>query len=159
MKVSDIKYIVIHCSATYEGRPYDVEDIRAMHKRRGFRDVGYHFVIKLDGTIQKGRDIDEMGAHVKGHNSHSIGVCYIGGLDNDGKPKDTRTPEQKQSLKKLVDILSVIYPDAETLGHRDLSPDLDGDGVIEKHEWTKSCPVFDVRLWLKSPDFQPPFLN
>lgn len=159
MKVSDVKYIVIHCSATYENIPYDVEDIRDTHKKRGFRDIGYHFVIKLDGTVQKGRDIDEVGAHVKGYNSHSIGVCYIGGLDSNGKAKDTRTPEQKQSLKKLVDVLSIIYPNAEILGHRDLSPDLDGDGIIEKHEWMKECPCFDVKLWLKNPDFQPPFLN
>lgn len=156
MKISDVKYIVIHCSATYEGRPYDVEDIRKMHKQRGFSDVGYHFVIKLDGTIQKGRDLDVVGAHVQGNNSNSIGICYIGGLDSEGKGKDTRTTAQKISMRKLVDILQVIYPTAEVKGHRDFSPDLDGDGVIERHEWMKECPCFDVTEWLRS--VTPPFV-
>jgi len=159
MKLKDIEYIVVHCSATREGQPYDVEDIRDMHVRgRGWSDVGYHFIIKLDGTVQKGRDLDVMGAHVKGYNSKSIGICYIGGLDSEGKPKDTRTPAQKEAMLKLLQVLKVALPNAEILGHRDLSPDLDGDGEVEQREWTKSCPSFDVRLWLRNPDWFPPFV-
>lgn len=139
-----IDEIIIHCSATIEGKEYDVEDIRKMHKERGFSDVGYHYIILLDGKQQNGRSIVKAGAHVKGHNSNSIGICYIGGLDENKKPKDTRTDKQKTSLKLLVESLKMTFPDAEVKGHRDLSPDKDGDGVIEKHEWMKACPCFDA---------------
>lgn len=141
--------MVFHCSATKEGVSFDVNDIRKWHKARGFRDVGYHYVILLDGTIQLGRPLDQSGAHVKDHNADSIGVCYIGGLDKDGNPKDTRTPEQIESMKLIYNFYKATYPDMRFLGHRDLSPDLDGDGEVERHEWLKACPCFDVRAWLK----------
>ena len=83
-----IKYIVLHCSATKEGVPFGIEDIDRWHRQRGFRKVGYHYVIEIDGEIRKGRDIAEIGAHVQGSNANSIGICYIGGLDADGNPKD-----------------------------------------------------------------------
>ena len=139
-----IKYIVLHCSATKEGVPFGIEDIDRWHRQRGFRKVGYHYVILLDGTIRKGRDIAQVGAHVQGSNANSIGICYIGGLDADGKPNDTRTEEQKASLFFLLQQLREQFPDAMICGHRDFSPDLNGDGIIEPWEWMKACPCFDA---------------
>lgn len=137
--------IVIHCSATREGKEYSVDDIRKMHKARGFSDVGYHFIISLDGKIQQARPLCIKGAHVRGHNTNSIGVCYIGGLDDNGGAKDTRTDQQKAALERLLSSLLVVYPSVKKiLGHRDLSPDLDGDGVVESHEWMKQCPCFNA---------------
>ena len=143
-----IDLIVIHCAATPEGKAFDVSDIERMHKARGFAMVGYHYVILLDGTVQKGRPEALAGAHVQGHNKRSIGICYIGGVGADGKPKDTRTEEQKASLEMLVRSLRQKYPKARVCGHRDLSPDLDGDGKVEPHEWFKACPSFSVQNWL-----------
>lgn len=139
-----IKYIVLHCSATKEGQNVSVRDIDRWHRQRGFRMIGYHYVILLDGSIRKGRDIAQVGAHVAGNNANSIGICYVGGLDADGKPKDTRTGEQKASLFYLLQQLREQFPDAVICGHRDFSPDLNGDGVIEPWEWMKACPCFDA---------------
>lgn len=150
MKIKDVNLIVIHCSATREGQDFDIDDIDSWHRKRGWNGCGYHFVIKLDGTIQKGRDLDVMGAHVSGHNQNSWGISYIGGCDKDGNPKDTRTPAQNHSLKQLIEILKVLAPEADIKGHRDLSPDKDGNGIIEKHEFLKSCPSFSVEDWLKA---------
>jgi N-acetylmuramoyl-L-alanine amidase len=140
--------IVIHCSATREGKDYDVKTIRGWHVQRGFKDIGYHFLVHLDGTIEKGRPIDQAGAHAKGYNDESIGVCYVGGLDKDGNPKDTRTLYQRQALLRLVEILEIIYPIKDVVGHRDLSVDLNGDGVISRNEWIKACPCFNVKTEL-----------
>lgn len=140
-----INLIVDHCSATKEGQHFTAADIDRWHRERGFRCIGYHYVVLLDGTIEKGRSDWQIGAHVKGHNKDSIGVCYIGGLDANGKPKDTRTPSQKEALLKLHKELKTKFPNAEIIGHRDLSPDLDGDGVVEKHEWLKACPCYDAK--------------
>ena len=131
----DIKYIVIHYSATPEGREHDVDDIRRWHVNdRKFLDIGYHYVIKLDGTIQEGRPLIHQGAHVKNYNRHSIGICYIGGLNEDFKSSDTRTPEQKESLLKLIKTLKKDYPNAEVLGHKDLTNTLcPGFNVIEEY--------------------------
>lgn len=147
-----IDLIVIHCSASKETTNYTFEQLRRDHKARGFRDCGYHFYIKRDGTRFLGRELAEIGAHVGdvGKNSNSIGICYEGGLDRNGKAKDTRTPEQKEEL--LATILEVmtrlkkIQPDVKIkiMGHRDLSPDLDKDGVVEPHEWVKLCPCFNA---------------
>jgi N-acetyl-anhydromuramyl-L-alanine amidase AmpD len=141
----NITQIVIHCSATQEGQAVTTRDIDRWHKARGFNEIGYHFVVYLDGSVHKGRDISQIGAHVAGQNSNSIGICYIGGLDKDGKPKDTRTGEQKKSLYQLVTELKSQFPKAHVSGHRDYSPDLNGDGVIEEWEWIKACPCFDVK--------------
>lgn len=140
-----INLIVVHCSATKEGKDFDVNDIRRMHLQRGFVNVGYHFVIKLDGLIQNGRPISQVGAHVKGYNANSIGVCYIGGLDANGKPKDTRTVAQKAALIQLLRELKSRYPNARICGHRDLSPDKNHDGKITPNEWLKACPCFDAK--------------
>ena len=126
-----IDEIIIHCSATPEGKVFTVADIDRWHRARGFRYIGYHFVIYLDGSVHAGRPIAENGAHCQGHNAHSIGICYIGGLDSLDQPKDTRTPKQKEALKALVRQLKNDYPHAEIHGHNEFSP--------------KACPCFDVQ--------------
>ena len=141
-----IKNIVIHCSASYPHQNWGVREIDKMHRSRGFRKIGYHYVIKLDGNVEFGRSVEEIGAHVQGSNSHSIGICYIGGYNKGGEIVDTRTEEQKKSLINVLEML--VQKHKGTLksikGHRDYSPDLDGDGIIERNEWMKGCPCFDV---------------
>lgn len=139
-----INYIAVHCTATREGRHITVADIDRWHKQRGWRGIGYHFVIYLDGSIHLGRSLEQVGAHVSGHNKDSIGVVYVGGLDSHGRAKDTRTPAQKEALRSLLDTLHAQFPDASVLGHRDFSPDRNHNGVIEPFEWIKECPCFDV---------------
>ena len=136
--------IVVHCTATRAWQDFDVDDIRRMHKAQGWADIGYHYLIKLDGTIQAGRDVDIIGAHVSGHNANSIGVVYVGGLDNQGKAKDTRTENQKCALLNLMMDLRRLYPKAKISGHRDFSPDKNGDGTITPDEYIKACPCFDA---------------
>lgn len=127
----NIKEIIVHCAATPEGKNFTVEQIRQMHLARNFNDIGYHYVIYLDGSIHKGRDESISGAHCTGHNTISIGVCYIGGCTTDGKtPKDTRTPAQKAALIKLLKELKVKYPMAKIYSHRDFA--------------NKACPSFDA---------------
>ena len=127
----NIKELIVHCSATPEGKDYSVDTIRQWHLQRGFSDIGYHYVIYRDGSIHIGRDESIIGAHCTGHNTNSIGVCYIGGCASDGKtPKDTRTTEQKQSLVKLLKELKTKYPQASVHGHRDFA--------------NKACPSFDA---------------
>ena len=140
-----ITEIIVHCSATREGQPFTVKDIDRWHRARKWNGCGYHYVITLDGQIQEGRKIEVPGAHVAGHNANSIGICYIGGLDKDGKAKDTRTDQQKAALYRLLKSCKKLYPDAEIKGHRDCSPDINGDGKIERWEWLKECPCFDVK--------------
>ena len=126
-----INEIIIHCTATPEGRECSVEEIRRWHIQRGFTDIGYHYVIHIDGRIENGRDVDIAGAHCTGHNTHSIGVVYVGGCAKDGKtPKDTRTEAQKSALANLLIDLRKLYPKATIHGHRDFAP--------------KACPSFDA---------------
>lgn len=124
--------IIVHCTATPEGRECSVAEIRKWHKARGFSDIGYHYVVHLDGRIEPGRDVDISGAHCTGHNACSIGVCYVGGCANDGKltPKDTRTARQKDALTKLLKMLKAVYPGVKIYGHRDFA--------------RKACPSFDA---------------
>lgn len=127
-----INEIIVHCSATPEGRPTTVGDIRSWHKQRGFKDIGYHYVVYLDGSIHAGRPESAIGAHCTGHNRNSIGVCYIGGVAKDCKtPKDTRTEAQKRALVLLLKELKRRYPRAKIYGHRDFA--------------AKACPSFDAR--------------
>jgi N-acetylmuramoyl-L-alanine amidase len=164
--------IVIHCAATPNGKPFKIADIDAMHKARGFKrdsqavrnfnpdlkHVGYHYVIEVDGAIQPGRGIEEIGAHVQGSNAKSIGICLIG--------TDKFSKEQWDALRTLLtglaaeisgrDIMHVdsalaAYKDMgiSIKGHRDYSPDLNGDGIIQRNEWIKTCPGFDVASWIK----------
>ena len=138
--------IVIHCTATRAWQDYSADDLRRMHKAQGWADIGYHYVVRLDGTIENGRDVDKIGAHVSGHNANSIGVVYVGGLDNQGKANDTRTENQKNALLNLLLDLRQLYPNARISGHRDFSPDLNGNGTIEPWEWIKECPCFDAMV-------------
>jgi N-acetylmuramoyl-L-alanine amidase len=126
-----INEIIVHCSATREGRDYTVADITKWHKQRGFNDIGYHYVIYRDGSLHNGRDVNLVGAHCTNHNAHSIGVCYIGGCKTDGtSPKDTRTDAQKAALLSLLKDLRKKYPFAKIHGHRDFA--------------NKACPSFDA---------------
>jgi len=154
MKAEEIDAIVIHCSATREGQNVKASDIDKWHKERGFKCIGYNYVIDLDGTIEIGRPLTMDGAHCntagvsgKVYNKHSIGICIVGGLDKKGNPKDTRTRAQKKATSKLIyDELLPKYPNIkEIIGHRDASPDINGDGQITSNEWIKMCPCFDVR--------------
>lgn len=127
-----IRKIIIHCSATPEGYPFTIADIQRWHRERGFKSIGYHYVIHLDGTIHTGRPEQQAGAHCKGHNADSIGICYIGGLDATNlQPLDTRTQPQRKALRQLVEQLRHRYPQARVYGHCYFS--------------TKACPCFDVQ--------------
>lgn len=130
-----INEIIVHCTATPEGQDVTVDSIRQGHLRRGFSDIGYHYVIYRDGSIHDGRDVNISGAHCTGHNQHSIGVCYVGGLENipnvpyEKLPaKDTRTAAQKASLLKLLKELKAVYPKATIHGHYEYA--------------NKACPCF-----------------
>ena len=126
-----IKEIIVHCSATPEGKDFTVKDIDGWHKQRGFRKIGYHYVVYRDGSYHRGRQDSEIGAHCTGHNACSIGVCYIGGVAKDGRtPKDTRTEAQKKTLITLLRTLKARYPGATIHGHRDYA--------------NKACPSFDA---------------
>ena len=128
----EINKIIVHCSATREGENFDVAEIRKWHvEGRGWSDIGYHFYIDLYGQIHKGRDIAKMGAHCKGHNRNSIGICYCGGVEADGKtPKDTRNTEQKEALLCVLRTLKAMYPNAIIHSHNDFA--------------NKACPSFDA---------------
>lgn len=129
----NINEIIIHCSATKEGQDIISSTIREWHIAKGWSDIGYHFVIRLDGTIEYGRPIEKIGAHCKGRNKGSIGICYIGGVSSDGKTNmDTRTPEQRKSLESLVNALKTVFNISLVSGH---------------NEYTtfKDCPCFNVK--------------
>ena len=125
-----IDKIIIHCSATPEGREVTVKEITAWHRARGFTTIGYHYLIGLDGTIHPGRPIETPGAHCKGQNSRSVGVCYAGGTDAAGRPKGTRTDAQRKALRSLVADLKRRFPGATVHGHREFA--------------AKACPCFDA---------------
>lgn len=126
-----INEIIVHCSATPEGKDYTVKDIDRAHKLRGFSKIGYHYVVYRDGSYHIGRNPEEIGAHCIGHNANSIGVCYIGGVAKDGKtPKDTRTDAQKKTLISLLRTLKARYPKAKIYPHYKFA--------------AKACPSFDA---------------
>lgn len=167
-----ITKIVIHCSATKNGKQLRTnkqtaaQRIDDWHKARGYQRtewrtkqfnphlkyIGYHFVIDTDGTVETGRAVGEVGAHVKGHNTGSIGICLVGGITAQGKNHGEYTEAQWKALHQLLRKLEAKYPNARICGHRDLSPDLNGDGRITKNEWLKDCPCFDVWSWLDSEE-------
>lgn len=135
-----IDLLIVHCTATPEGKNFTTSDIKRWHTTpkpngRGWSDIGYHYVIYLDGSIHNGRDVDLIGAHVTDHNYNSIGIVYIGGTDKNGKAKDTRTEVQKQSLIKLLKELKEKYPKATIHGHNEFA--------------NKACPCFDVKAEYK----------
>lgn len=135
----NIKEIIIHCTDTPAGKSVSIQEIRRWHKARGFSDVGYHYVIDVDGTVMTGRNIDLIGAHCTGHNANSIGLCYVGGRDKAGpgfKNVDTRTDAQKASLLKVIKEIKKHYPGAKVHGHREFA--------------AKACPCFDVQSEYKN---------
>ncbi len=130
-----INKIIIHCSDTPDGRAVTVDEIRRWHKERGFSDIGYHYVIMLDGSVRNGRPLEQAGAHCKGQNAHSIGICYVGGCDLNRRPKDTRTDAQKTAMAGLIRELKRRFPTATIHGHNEFA--------------NKACPSFDVQKWKK----------
>lgn len=137
----NVNEIILHCSATVEGNDIGIETIRKWHINRGFNDIGYHYVIYIDGSVHEGRNEDKIGAHCIGRNKNSIGICYIGGLDKEKKPKDTRTEEQKISMYQLVDEILDKYK-------------LTVDNVHCHYEYAnKACPSFKIE------DFREEFQN
>jgi len=146
----DITRIVVHCSATKAEQDIGMHEINEWHKNKGWSMIGYHSVIKRNGTVEGGRPLNKTGAHVKGHNHYTLGVCMVGGLDKDGNPENNFTDEQFLALGSLIKNWKMTFPSiTDVCGHRDLSPDIDGDGEIEKWEWLKDCPCFDVYEWMK----------
>ena len=144
-----INLIVVHCTASRNGKARPVAAIEADHRARGFSSIGYHYVIQPDGHVDLGRDEEQPGAHAKGFNAHSLGVCLVGGLGGPNRLNPgLYTMAQWDALRITVRSLLDRYPGARVVGHRDLSPDLDGDGQVEPHEWLKKCPAFEVRDWL-----------
>ena len=140
-----IDLIVVHCTASRVSCTVTPKALDNMHKDRGFIECGYHYYIRQDGALHAMRDVSKVGAHAEGFNGNSIGIAYEGGLLKDGTTADTRTPEQKRMLKLLLCQLKACYPHAKILGHRDLSPDLNFNGIIEPHEYIKQCPCFDAK--------------
>lgn len=127
----EITRIILHCSATPEGKDFTVADIDKWHKARGWQGIGYHYVIYRDGSVHEGRNIAVAGAHTSGYNKNSIGVCYIGGVATDGRtPKDTRTPAQRRALRVLVEQLKKQFPKATVHGHYEFA--------------AKACPSFKI---------------
>ena len=132
-----INEIIVHCTATPEGKDFKAADIDKWHKQKGWDGIGYHHVVDLDGTVEPGRPESKVGAHCYGHNQNSIGVVYVGGVASNGKtPKDTRTPQQKAALSKLLTELKHKYPGATIHGHRDFA--------------AKACPSFDATTEYKN---------
>lgn len=130
---NSVRFIVIHCSATKCNKNYTEKQMLRDHKARGFRTIGYHFYCRKDGTMSQHRKLLEVGAHARPYNRCSIGICYEGGLDEDGRPADTLTPQQYDAIKHLLLELKIMFPKAQVVGHRDLpgaSP--------------KECPCFDA---------------
>ena len=146
------KLIVVHVSATPPSMDIGVEEIDKMHKDRGWSGCGYAEVIRRDGTLEIGRGHKAIGAHVKGFNSISFGICLIGGVDARGRPQNNATPAQLAALEKRLRYHTRNYSQAKICGHRDLSPDKDGDGIVEPHEHLKACPCFNVIPWARSKD-------
>lgn len=138
--------VCIHCSATPETSRLTFEQCRKMHKKQnGWSDIGYNLYIERDGSIHQGRKFGAQLAHAKGHNTGFIAICYEGGLDKDLNPKDTRTEAQKQALIACKLFIERMFDVIEWMGHRDLSPDANHDGVITPDEWMKACPSFNVK--------------
>jgi N-acetyl-anhydromuramyl-L-alanine amidase AmpD len=150
--VRPINRIVVHCSASQPDPKIDEKTIDRWHRQRGFREIGYHYVILANGELRVGRPVTEVGAHASGHNKDSIGICMIGGVDAKGRSACNFTSAQFKALRELIVNLRVSWPRATVLGHRDLSPDRNGDGRITSQEWLKDCPCFDVREWMREVD-------
>ena len=136
MSAESVIFLVLHCSASRCNQDYSVEQLRRDHKARGFYDIGYHFYIRKDGTMTQHRKLLEVGAHARPYNRCSIGICYEGGLDEQGKPCNTMTTEQETRLIDLFRNLKILFPKAKIVGHRDLP------GTTPKE-----CPCLDAESW------------
>jgi N-acetylmuramoyl-L-alanine amidase len=137
------KYIVIHCSATRASMDVGAKEIRQWHKAKGWSEIGYHFVIRRNGVVEKGRGIDQVGSHVKGYNANSIGICMAGGISNNSlQPENNFTAAQWVSLKATLSMLVKKYPAAKVLGHRDFP------------KVAKACPCFDAKPWATKNGFK-----
>jgi N-acetylmuramoyl-L-alanine amidase len=135
-------HLVIHCSATRAVMDVGAADIRRWHRAQGWSDIGYHYVIRRSGKLETGRPLETIGTHVKGHNTDSVGICLVGGLNNQTfKPENNYTPQQWDTLRKLLTGLLKKYPKAKVLGHRDFA------GVA------KACPCFNAKTWAKQNGF------
>ncbi|QOC57792.1 putative N-acetylmuramoyl-L-alanine amidase [Erwinia phage pEp_SNUABM_11] len=128
--------IFVHCSATKAGMDIGLREIRQWHKEQGWLDVGYHFIIRRDGTVEEGRPVDAVGSHVKDWNSTSVGICLVGGIDDAGKFKANFTPSQMHSLKVKLAEMQALYPGAAVKAHHDVA--------------AKACPSFDLQRWIKT---------
>ena len=135
-----IDLIVIHCSATRENTDYSPEQLESDHKARGFLRAGYNFYIRKSGEVVNLRPLEQIPAHARGHNKHSIGICYEGGLDITGQPRDTRTQAQKTSLLRLIRHLLICFPGSWVCGHRDLSEDLTETGRSRRMNGSNNAP-------------------
>ena len=135
LKPEAVKYIAVHCSATQPKQNVTAADIGRWHRQKGFLKIGYHFVIRRDGTVEKGREVSEVGAHVQGYNSQSLGICLVGGVDENLKAQNNFTPAQFDALTKLLKDLTQQFPQATVQGHRDFP------------KVNKDCPCFDVKQW------------
>lgn len=143
LKPEKVRYLVVHCSATPPKVKVDAAVIDRWHRLRGFLGIGYHYVITRSGAVERGRNIDTVGAHVEGHNHESIGICLAGGMDAANKvPEDNFTLEQKATLANTLIALKHLFPNAEVIGHRDLNPH-------------KACPSFDVKAWWEETVLNP----
>ena len=142
-----IKRIFVHCTAGSQKQT--IADLKAEFKRKGWKNPGYHVVITPDGKCHQLLDYEKVSNGVQGYNSTSINVAYMGGIDAQGNAVDNRTPEQKASLVKLLKELKGRYPKAEILGHRDISPDTNGNGIVDPWERIKECPCFDAKVEYK----------
>lgn len=129
-----ITHIILHCAATKPSMDIGAKEIERWHRNRGFFTIGYHFVIRRDGTWEVGRPLEQPGAHAVGHNKHSIGICIVGGLNEKGQPEANYTEAQWNTLKELVTYLRNLFPGVAVIGHRDVA--------------AKDCPCFNVQEWL-----------
>jgi N-acetylmuramoyl-L-alanine amidase len=145
--VREIDLIVVHCSATRPHQACDAGIIDEWHKAKGWDGIGYHAVIRTDGVLEAGRPLEKVGAHAYGHNLKSIGICMVGGMSEQMVPTNNFNQKQWTTLRTFLDMLHSVFPNARICGHRDLSEDVNGDGVIDPWEWMKDCPCFDVQEW------------
>lgn len=148
-----IKYIVVHCTGTKPDA--SIEGMKAHWKTLGWKKPGYHLVIRKNGSIVRLTENNSIANGVKGYNTNSLHVAYIGGINRYRRPGCTLTEDQEKSLATVLSQWSKKYPDAKIVGHRDLSPDADGDGVIEECEWVKQCPCFNVQDLLNTYNIKP----
>ena len=143
-----LERIFVHCTAGSQKKT--IEDLKAEFKRKGWRSPGYHIVIMPSGRVERLLPDEQISNGVQGYNSTAINVAYVGGIDANGKGVDNRTPEQKKSLISVLSELKKKYPDAKIMGHRDISPDKNGNGIVDPWERIKECPVFDAMEEYKS---------